>query len=262
MENIWLTPQGYQRTSKHLQKRCLELLLSFAPVTGKLLDVGCGTGNTLLFTEPKNIEHYTGIDISEDMVAYASLAHAAPNVRFIVSDFLDCSLEHVPLFDTAICAACFHWFIPRQQAGIDKLAALIKPGGLLFLSCAFEFDYVPGERHIHERVLTQIRNRYPSIGEPVVFDDYRFNRNSIISALPDFTILRSHRIEEHVQFQTFEDFKDWHLGSGSVVHGQFDESIRDLALNDYYHCLYEHYCAGRYSTAYSTVLLLLERRSA
>ncbi|WP_339406299.1 class I SAM-dependent methyltransferase [Pseudomonas helleri] len=261
MDNIWLTPQGYQRTSKHLQKRCLELLLSFAPPKGTLLDVGCGTGNTLLFTDPDNIEHYTGIDISRDMVAYASLAHAAPNVRFMVSDFLECSLEPAR-YDAAICAACLHWFIPREQAVIDKLSGLIKPGGLLFLSCAFEFDYVPGERAIHEQVLTEIRQRYPSIGEPVVFDDFRFNRDSIINALRDFTIIRSHRLEEQVQFESFEDFKDWHLGSGSVVYGQFEASIRDLAINDYYQRLYEHYCAGRYHTAYSTVLLLLEKRSA
>ena len=260
MDNIWLTPQGYQRTSKHLQKRCLELLLSFAPPKGNLLDVGCGTGNSLLFTDPDNIEHYTGIDISRDMVAYANLAHAAPNVRFMVSDFLECSLEPV-LYDAAICAACLHWFIPHEQAVIDKLSGLIKPGGLLFLSCAFEFDYVPGERAIHEQVLTEIRHCYPSIGDPVVFDDFRFNRDSIIKALRDFKIIRSHRLEEQVQFESFEDFKDWHLGSGSVVHSQFETRVRDLAINDYYQRLYEHYCAGRYHTAYSTVLLLLEKRS-
>ena len=55
---------------------------------------------------------------------------------------------------------------------------------------------------------------------------------------------------------------DWHLGSGSVVYGQFEAHVRDLAINDYYQRLYEYYCAGRYHTAYSTVLLLLERRSA
>lgn len=55
-----------------------------------------------------------------------------------------------------------------------------------------------------------IRRQYPCIADPVVFDDFRFNRNSLIDALHDFEIIRSHRIEEPVQFENFEDFRDWH----------------------------------------------------
>ena len=260
MENIWFTPEGYQRTSKDLQRRCLKLLLSFAPPSGTLLDVGCGTGNTLLFTDKDKIDQYVGIDISEDMIAYANRAHAAPNVRFTVSDFLEYPLEQLPLFDGAVCAACLHWFIPNEQSVIDKLSNAIKPGGYLYLSCAFDFDYGPGERLIQERVLMDIRRQYPCITEPVVFDDFRFNRSSLMTALHDFEIIRSHRIEEPVDFETFEDFRDWHLGSGSVVYGQFDKSIRDRAIADYYQTLYEHYCAEDYKTAYSTGLMLLKRR--
>ena len=262
MENVWFTPENYQRTSKNLQRRCLKLLLSFAPPQGTLLDVGCGTGNTLLFTDKEKIEQYVGIDISADMIAFANRAHAAPNIRFMVSDFLDCSLEHWPAFDAAVCAACLHWFIPNEQTVIDKLFRALKPGGYLYLSCAFDFDYVQGERSIQERVLTAIRQQYPCIAEPVVFDDFRFNRHSLVTALHGFEIIRSHRIEEPVHFKTFEDFRDWHLGSGSVVYGQFEESVRDLAIAAYYQKLYEHYCAAEYKTAYSTGLMLLKRRAA
>ncbi|PRW99548.1 hypothetical protein C7A07_04855 [Pseudomonas fragi] len=262
MDNVWFTPEGYQRTSRNLQRRCLQLLLSFAPPRGTLLDVGCGTGNTLLFADKEHIEQYVGIDISQDMIAYANRAHAAPHVRFMVSDFLDYPLEQLPLFDAAICAACLHWFIPHEQTVIDKLADAIKPGGYLYLSCAFDFDYVLGERAIQEQVLMDIRRQYPCIADPVVFDDFRFNRSSLIDALHDFEIIRSHRIEEPVQFENFEDFRDWHLGSGSVIYAQFDERFRERAITDYYKKLYEHYCAGTYKTAYSTGLMLLERRKA
>ena len=262
MDNVWFTPEGYQRTSRNLQRRCLQLLLSFAPPRGTLLDVGCGTGNTLLFADKEHIEQYVGIDISQDMIAYANRAHAAPHVRFMVSDFLDYPLEQLPLFDAAICAACLHWFIPHEQTVIDKLADAIKPGGYLYLSCAFDFDYVLGERAIQEQVLMDIRRQYPCIAEPVVFDDFRFNRHSLVTALHGFEIIRSHRIEEPVHFKTFEDFRDWHLGSGSVVYGQFEESVRDLAIAAYYQKLYEHYCAAEYKTAYSTGLMLLKRRAA
>lgn len=260
MDNVWFLPDGYQRTSKNLQKRCLELLLSFTVPEGNVLDVGCGTGNTLLLTDHAKIDEYLGVDISKDMIAYASLAHAAPNVRFVVSDFLQFPLDPSTVFDSAICAACLHWFIPHEQVVIDKIAAALKPGGHLFLSCAFEFDYVQGERLIHEQVLTDIRSQYPCITEPVVFDDFRFSRSSLLAALHDFEVVRCQRIEEPVHFSTFEDFRDWHLGSGSVVYGQFEESIREQAVADYYLKLYEHYTSGRYKTAYSTALMLLKKR--
>lgn len=97
---------------------------------------------------------------------------------------------------------------------------------------------------------------------PVVFDDFRFNREALVTALRDFEIIRSHRIEEPVDFETFEDFRDWHLGSGSVVYGQFEERVRDRAIADYYQKLYESYCAKAYKTAYSTGLMLLRRKVA
>ena len=107
MDNVWFTPEGYQRTSRNLQRRCLQLLLSFAPPRGTLLDVGCGTGNTLLFADKEHIEQYVGIDISQDMIAYANRAHAAPHVRFMVSDFLDTPLSNyrclMPPFVPPVC---------------------------------------------------------------------------------------------------------------------------------------------------------------
>lgn len=54
-----------------------------------------------------------------------------------------------------------HWFIPHEQTVIDKLADAIKPGGYLYLSCAFDFDYVLRERAIQEQVLMDIRRQYP-----------------------------------------------------------------------------------------------------
>lgn len=260
MNNAWFLPKGYPRTSKHLHKRCLELLLSFATPQGNVLDLGCGSGNALLFLDVNNIDRYVGIDHSQELITAACRAHTAPNTLFIVDDILECSLEGFAPFDAAICAACLHGFIPYEQAVIDKLSAAIKPQGYLFLSCAFDFDYLTGEHSIQERVLKGMSYQYPCPEQLRVLNDFAFNRTAILSALHDFDIVRSQRIEEPIEFETFEDFKDWH----SIIHAglseQFDESIRERALFDYYQKLYALYCAGRYTAAYSTGLMLLKKK--
>lgn len=261
MNNPRPNPQGFQRNSRHVKKRSLELLLSFATPQGNVLDIGCGTGNSLLFVDANNIEQYVGIDHSKDKIAYANLVHAAPNVRFIVSDFLACNLDRLPVFDAVVCAGCLQGFMPHEQAAIDKLSAALKPGGYVFLSCAVDFDYLPDERFIQERALMEIRHQYPCIGEPVVFDDFRLSRPALLDTLSDFEIIRSQRIEETVEFENLNDFRDWHWGASAKVRNQFDETIRELAITDYYQKLYAHYCVGRYKTAYSTGLLLLRKKS-
>ncbi|KVV02191.1 MULTISPECIES: class I SAM-dependent methyltransferase [Pseudomonas] len=260
MENLRCGPQGFQRNSRQVNKRCLELLLSLATPQGNVLDVGCGTGNSLLFVDLNNIEQYIGIDQSKDKITYANLVHAAPNVRFIISDFLTYSLDHFSPFDAVVCAACLQGFIPQEQTVIDKLSAAIRPGGDLFLSCALDFDYLPDERFIQERALMEIRHQYPCITEPVVFDDFRFSRRDILDTLHDFDMVRAQRIEETVEFENFSDFRDWHWGASTQVRRQFDETIREQAITDYYQTLYAHYCAGRYKTAYSTGLMLLRKK--
>ena len=107
----------------------------------------------------------------------------------------------------------------------------------------------------------EIRHQYPCIGEPVVFDDFRLSRPALLDTLRDFEIIRSQRIEETVEFENLNDFRDWHWGASAKVRNQFDETIRELAITDYYQKLYAHYCVGRYKTAYSTGLLLLKKKS-
>lgn len=71
-----------------------------------------------------------------------------------------------------------------------------------------------------------------------------------------------HKIEERVEFDNFQDFKNWHLGSGSIVYQQFDEAIREIATEDYYKIMYEAYTSKKYKISYSTALMLLRKRNA
>lgn len=260
MNDVWFTPEGYQRTSKKLQRRCLELLLSFGKVSGRILDVGCGTGNSLLFIPLHDIDEYLGVDISSDMIGFAKNKHCAKNINFAIGDFLDYDFANKKLFDTVVCAACLHWFAPFESKAIDKISNKLQPGGSLFLSCAFKFELCPGEGDIQNAVLLKIRNKYKTIAPPVVFDDFRFDNSKLLGVTRDFDLIKIHRIEENVSFDNYEDFRDWHLGSGSVIYNQFDEKSREIAVQEYYHDLYNKFQVGEYVMSYSTALMLLRKK--
>ncbi|MCW2255799.1 SAM-dependent methyltransferase [Providencia alcalifaciens] len=115
MENVWFKPEEYQRTSKKLQLKCLELLLGFSEINGDILDIGCGTGNSLKFIKKSEINSYLGIDISPDMIEFAKNNHSDEKVNFIINDFLNYENPQMQLYDAIICAACLHWFIPNEK---------------------------------------------------------------------------------------------------------------------------------------------------
>ncbi|WP_323834837.1 class I SAM-dependent methyltransferase [Photorhabdus africana] len=260
MENVWFKPKEYQRTSKKLQFKCLELLLNFSEIEGDILDVGCGTGNALNFLKDGNIRSYLGIDISQDMVNYARSQNDSKKCSFIVSDFLNYQDTEIKLYDSVICAACLHWFIPNEQEVINKIFHLLRPGAKFFLSCAFDFNFSLGEKDIQGEILQKVREKYRPISPLVVFDDYRFDSKKFINSTKGFDIIKSHRIEEVVNFSTYEDFRDWHLGSGSVVYQQFDKVDQENAVNEFYDLLYHKYISGEHKVSYSTGLFLLKKR--
>ncbi|AZT39608.1 class I SAM-dependent methyltransferase (plasmid) [Salmonella enterica subsp. enterica serovar Karamoja] len=260
MENVWFHPDGYQKTSKKLQLECLKTLLNFSDIKGNILDVGCGTGNTLNIINIDNISSYTGIDVSPEMIDFAQSHHEDKKIKFIVNDFLLDEQVASSKFDVIICAACLHWFIPHEDNTIQKMKSLLKPGGKLFLSCAFNFDYLPGEKDIQHEVLLEVRNKFKTISPTVIFDDFRFKKDIFLKKFSDFDIIKSHRIEERVSFDTYEDFRDWHLGSGSVLYQQFVQDVRDSAVSEFYEILYSKYVSGAHTISYSTGLFLLEKR--
>ncbi|CDL83206.1 class I SAM-dependent methyltransferase [Xenorhabdus szentirmaii] len=260
MENVWFKPEGYQRTSKKLQLKCLELLLGFSEIKGDVLDIGCGTGNSLKFIKNNELSSYLGIDISQDMVEFASENHKDEKINFIVSDFLNYENYEMKLYDVIICAACLHWFIPKEKEVIDKIFKFLKPNGKLFLSCAFDFNFFSGEKDIQGKVLDVVREKYPPVSPPVVFDDYRFNSDKFKAFTEDFNILKSYRIEEAIDFSNYDDFRDWHLGSGSVIYQQFSKLDQEKAVNDFYQLLYNKYLSNEHKVSYSTGLFLLQKK--
>lgn len=100
-----------------------------------LLDIGCGDGSVSvpLMTSESQI---TLLDISTAMLDLAR-ARLSPELRwrakFINEDFMEASFE-TKSFDLVICVGVVaHVADPRKL--INKIASVLKPGGMLVLEC-------------------------------------------------------------------------------------------------------------------------------
>lgn len=105
-------------------------------ITGSILDSGCGTGeNTLFFAQRGHPT--TGIDFLPEPIRRAKLKAAERGVTatFLVMDALH--LSTLPdRFDTVIDSGLFHVFSDEDRRRyVDELAAILNPGGRLFLIC-------------------------------------------------------------------------------------------------------------------------------
>ncbi|WP_160690370.1 class I SAM-dependent methyltransferase [Clostridium sp. C2-6-12] len=96
---------------------------------GKLLDVGCGTGNILCKLVNGKRELF-GIDLSENMVKECK-KRMEDNAEIKVAD-----AEHMPykdnFFDVLICNASFHHY-PHPEEVLKEMKRVLKSGGRLLI---------------------------------------------------------------------------------------------------------------------------------
>ena len=104
------------------------ITLSGIPETGKLLEIGCGTGQATL---PFASRGYTilCLDIGSNMLALAKeKLKSYPAVSFRHTSFEDWPAR-LGAFDLVFSATAFHWVPPG--IGFPKAALVLKPGGAL-----------------------------------------------------------------------------------------------------------------------------------
>lgn len=105
---------------------------------GRLLDIGCGTGETTLLAA-RSGAHAMGIDVSRLAIeiARAKAADRGISAEFRVADVTDLGWTG-PLFDTAIDCGTFHLFAggPGRAAYAGAVHDALRPGGTLHLLCA------------------------------------------------------------------------------------------------------------------------------
>lgn len=122
--------EGYELQMGRWSRRLAPLLIDFAGISraGRVLDVGCGTGN-LCFALAQNpeIAAICGVDRSAEYVDYAERNNADPRVRFRVADacqlpFPDSSFDHT-------LSMLVLQFIPRPDIAVGEMCRVTRPGG-------------------------------------------------------------------------------------------------------------------------------------
>ncbi|HEX4071837.1 MAG TPA: class I SAM-dependent methyltransferase [Planctomycetaceae bacterium] len=105
-------------------------------IKGALLDAGCGTGENALFFSGRGCD-VTGIDFLDVPIGHAKRKAAERGLKatFLVKDALTLA-NWSTRFENVIDSGLFHVFSDEgRRRYVDGLAAVLKPGGRLFLLC-------------------------------------------------------------------------------------------------------------------------------
>lgn len=104
----------------------------FSPLTGKILEVGIGTGNNIDYIN--NEARFTGIDFSERMLRKARKKLTASGKKNITLELMD--IEEMDFednsFDYVITASVF-CSVPHPVKGLKEIKRVLKPAGKLIM---------------------------------------------------------------------------------------------------------------------------------
>ncbi len=132
-------------------------LVEAGRITGRVIDIGCGTGENALFLATSGLD-VVGVDGSPEAVRQAreKANRRGLPVTFHLADVLELG-DYRQSFDTATDSGVFHVFGDDDRLRYERsVGGALRPGGHLFLMCFSERQ--PGEwgpRRVTQRELRE-----------------------------------------------------------------------------------------------------------
>ncbi len=131
----WWDPQGEMRPLHELNPVRLEYVERSGRLEGRdVLDVGCG-GGLLAEAMARKGARVTGLDMAADLLEVAQLhaLEAGVAVNYLLESAEQHAVGHAAGYDVVTCMEMLE-HVPDPAQVIVALAALVRPGGHVFLS--------------------------------------------------------------------------------------------------------------------------------
>lgn len=125
----------------------LNLIQKYTQPKGKILDVGCGTGEPIARFLLEKGYQLTGIDASKKMIALCKKRF--PEGKWLLADMRTLELQeqfHVVI----VCHSFFHLPHDDQRTTLKLLATFVSQNGLLIFTTGPEYDEVWSENGGHD----------------------------------------------------------------------------------------------------------------
>lgn len=149
---------------------------------GRVLDAGCGTGEHALMAAARGCDA-VGVDLSDAALAQARAKARERGIaaRFVRHDVLELA-DLGERFDVVLDSLVFHGFHGHERACyVESLAAVLDPGGRLFVLCfAEEPPNRPGR--VHKVTHAQIEEAFAAGWRINAIDEV-----TVASALPSLS---------------------------------------------------------------------------